>query len=657
MNFSIDSLFKHRKVLFLSSHHRNAGLAYVVSAPDARTDDYRSSLWFTPSAGSVAPVLLASQGGVSSPQLSPDGQSIAFLSSRGSAGRPEPHLIRTTGGEAQALAGVSELNVSSLLQWHPDGRRLLALVSLPHAEDPDDDAAHAQRPLVINHLPYKLDGTGYTVGTRTHLFCLDAQGCTRPLPLTAGDYDVRSGAWSPDGRTLAYARTSSGCLRHRVNLWLVGPESNHGQITADFATVASVCWSPDGSRLAFAGNKREGDSATFLYIWSHEEGVVGPVLPFTLEGMQIAWAPDGRSIATVITHRGCFEVAVVALESGEHYLLPAHQDQVSTMHPCGESLVLGASSYTQLDELYLSAWAPEAERRRLTSLNTELSATLPVSCTLRSFEVPSGNGSAESVDAWILQPTKQQKGPLPLLVDFHGGPHSVALMDFAAHVYVYQAVAEGWTVVAPNPVGSNGYGKDFEKRLIGRWGELDLPQVESIVEQLRLEGIAGETVACAGKSYGGFLSAWAICHSDTFSAAVVSAPVANMQSHAGTSDSGYYVTPYAMDGQPDACPDRYRRLSPLSHVSSARGPVLLLNGAEDQRCPTGQCEELMAGLACRSRQPVQMVVYPGGTHSLAATGRPSHRRDYHQRIVRFLNRVRKAEQEQGKEVAQETTLT
>ncbi len=155
----------------------------------------------------------------------------------------------------------------------------------------------------------------------------------------------------------------------------------------------------------------------------------------------------------------------------------------------------------------------------------------------------------------------------------------------------------------------------------------------------------------------GFLSAWAICHSDTFSAAVVSAPVANMQSHAGTSDSGYYVTPYAMDGQPDACPDRYRRLSPLSHVSSARGPVLLLNGAEDQRCPTGQCEGLMAGLACRSRQPVQMVVYPGGTHSLAATGRPSHRRDYHQRIVRFLNRARKAEQEQGKEVAQETTLT
>ena len=110
MNFSIDSLFKHRKVLSLSSHHRNAGLAYVVSAPDAGADDYRSSLWFTPSAGSVAPVLLASQGGASSPQLSPDGQSIAFLSSRGSAGRPEPHLICTAGGGAQGLAGVFELN-------------------------------------------------------------------------------------------------------------------------------------------------------------------------------------------------------------------------------------------------------------------------------------------------------------------------------------------------------------------------------------------------------------------------------------------------------------------------------------------------------------------------------------------------------------------
>ncbi len=253
------------------------------------------------------------------------------------------------------------------------------------------------------------------------------------------------------------------------------------------------------------------------------------------------------------------------------------------------------------------------------------------------------DGTAERVDAWILQPTRKQALPSPVLMDFHGGPHSVALMDFAAHVYLYQAAVEGWTVVAPNPVGSNGYGKAFEKRLIGQWGEADLPQVEAIVDQLRVERIANDTVVCAGKSYGGFLSAWAISHSATFSAAVISAPMANMLSHAGTSDSGYYVTPYAMGGPPEALLERYQALSPISYVSAARGPVLLLNGKDDQRCPVGQSEELMAGLAYRSAQHVSMVVYPGGTHALAGTGRPSHRRDYHRRIVQFLERVRRGD--------------
>lgn len=645
MSFSIDSLFEHRKVLSLSSHHRNPGLAYVVSTPQATSDDYQSSLWFTPTAGAVAPAELASLGGISSPQLSPDGQSIAFLSDRGSSGRPQPHVIHVDGGEGQSLSRVSELDVTSLLQWHPDGRQLLALVSLPYAEDCDDDVTHPQRPLVISHLPYKLDGKGYTVGSRAHLFALDATGSTEPRALTAGNSDVRAASWSPDGKSLAYARTASGCARHRVNLWLTASGSDHRQITEDFATVASVCWSPDGTRLAFAGNKQDGDSASFLYLWSRAEGVVGPILPHTLEGMQIAWSADSRSVAAVVAHRGCFEVAVADPAGGEYHLLPSHQDQVSTLQACGDCLILSASGYTQLDELYLSAWTSDAQRRRLTSLNLGLSENLPVHCTRRSFQVPAGDGSTEEIDAWILRAKGPQVLPSPLLIDFHGGPHSVALMDFAAHIYLYQAAAAGWTVVAPNLVGSNGYGRTFEKRLIGQWGELDLPQVEAIVDQLRLEGIADELVACAGKSYGGYLSAWAICRSDRFSAAVVSAPVANMLSHAGTSDSGYYVTPYAMDGQPESVPERYQALSPVSHVTAARGPVLLLNGEEDQRCPVGQCEELMAGLGYRSNQPVSMVVYPGGSHSMAATGRPSHRRDYHQRIVRFLDRARRSKSE------------
>src|SRR5690606_30281857 len=128
-----------------------------------------------------------------------------------------------------------------------------------------------------------------------------------------------------------------------------------------------------------------------------------------------------------------------------------------------------------------------------------------------------------------------------LLVDFHGGPHSIALIDFDAHTYWYDLCSRGWAILAVNPVGSGSYGDEFAYRIRGRWGELDLPQVMSILEQLLASGVADDRIACTGKSYGGFMSAWAIGHSSVFRAAVVSAPVANIVSHAGTSDTGYYV--------------------------------------------------------------------------------------------------------------------
>ena len=42
---------------------------------------------------------------------------------------------------------------------------------------------------------------------------------------------------------------------------------------------------------------------------------------------------------------------------------------------------------------------------------------------------------------------------------------------------------------------------------------------------------------------------------------MISAPIANVESHAGTSDTGFYVTPYAMGGEIDEVRERNRHLS------------------------------------------------------------------------------------------------
>jgi hypothetical protein len=151
-----------------------------------------------------------------------------------------------------------------------------------------------------------------------------------------------------------------------------------------------------------------------------------------------------------------------------------------------------------------------------------------------------------------------------------------------------------------------------------------------------------------GHSYGGFLSAWALTQKVPLIAGVVSAGIIDMDSHTGTSDSGYYVGPYSMGAEQWQARDRYRALSPASHAGHIQAPTLLLQGDRDERCPIGQAEELFAQLIRRGETRARMVVFPGGTHHVSTTGKPSYRLAYHQHLVDWLEDARAQVSERSK---------
>ncbi|WP_456954169.1 S9 family peptidase [Lysobacter sp. HA35] len=386
-----------------------------------------------------------------------------------------------------------------------------------------------------------------------------------------------------------------------------------------------------------ARGRIEGESLVQLYIHDVESGrrdcPKGDELQ--LEGASIVWHPDGDRIATIASRRGLFEIAVLHVDRGELTSVARRLRHVTALSDSGDGLVFVAASIRQLDETYRVDWDGGNERR-LTSFNRGwFSKRLRPRVRKRWFDVPDAKGGSERVEAWVLLPP-QGDGPFPALLEFHGGPESVTLLDFASHVYWYPLLAKGYAVVAPNPVGSGSYSPEFARRLCGHWGEYDMPQVEAIIRTLRDEGTINDSLGCYGKSYGGYLSAWAATTTELFKAAVVSAPVANLQSHGGNSDTGYYVTPYAMDANLFEANDRYTRLSPIDHVPDTSAAMLMLNGQDDQRCPVGQSEEMFANLIRAGNENCMMVVYPGGTHSLAGSGKPSHRVDYHERVVDWI---------------------
>ena len=132
------------------------------------------------------------------------------------------------------------------------------------------------------------------------------------------------------------------------------------------------------------------------------------------------------------------------------------------------------------------------------------------------------------------------------------------------------------------------------------------------------------------------MAAYSIGKCEWISAAVVCAPVGNIESHFGTSDGGYYSDTYSIDAKKIEFHQLAYRLSPTFLMDNVRTPTLFIQGMEDERCPKSQTEELYVKLAWAGKVKTEMVLYPGADHSFSASGRPSHRVDALQRICEWL---------------------
>lgn len=352
--------------------------------------------------------------------------------------------------------------------------------------------------------------------------------------------------------------------------------------------------------------------------------------------LSLQWSDDGQAIVFVRAHRGCHQIARIAVDDATVHTLVGGELQIGAFGRIGDDFVYGIDHPARPSELWTARAGTDGQAgRQLSDFNPWWRERVPVQAELRSFRVPDGQGGQENIDGWLVA-AEGTPQPRPLLDDMHGGPASYALLDFASHVYWQVLAAQGWAVLALNAVGSASYGRAFCRRLAGHWGEADLPQHLAAIATLRAEGSCDARVAVAGKSYGGFLSAWATGHTQVFKAAVVMAPVGNIETHFGTSDGGYYADPYYVHSAPRFDRERARALSPLQHIEKSGTPTLFLQGKEDERCLKCQSEEMFVSLMCAGQTPAELVLYPDEGHSFLGQGAPSCRADAVRRIVDWL---------------------
>jgi len=627
-------------------------IAYVRVTVNEKEDRYDTALWIVDAREGSAPRPLTSGPRDSAPRWSPDSRTLAFLRPP-EKGAPQILLLSLAGGEAVPLTDIPK--GASAPVWSPDGKSI-AFTSSATPEDLAERKAGASPKAKKSHVRlvteplFRLNGAGILdPAEHDHLWVVAAEPPLAelpvPRPLTRGKYDEASPAWSRDGARVYFVSDRADDPFHKPsdgNVYSVPASGGDLATAADIAgPILDVAPSPDGGRLAFHGwiNPEKTRSYDKVDLFVSTDGRAenltadfdADLTNFIAQDTHpprgggdaesIVWTPDGALLAVATEHGASnlirFDPATRGRESlttGEHEILAFS----ATPDASRVALTIGDGAHP--GDLYL---LETASRRllRLAGENDALLAALDVSVpekiTYASFD-------GTKIEAWVVKPPDfDPKKRYPLILNVHGGPH-IEYGETFFHEIQWMA-AKGYVVLAPNPRGSASYGQAFGNSIQYEYPGDDYRDLIAGVDELIRRGYVDEKkLGITGGSGGGLLTNWAITQTHRFGAAVSQRSIADWAGWWYDLDVPIF-TPAWFRKFPFQEPDEYRRRSPVTYAERVTTPYLTIEGENDLRAPTDSGGGAMFRALKALNKTAAMALFPGETHELSRSGKPSHR--------------------------------
>jgi len=606
-------------------------VAFAVSTPDMQANRNASNLWLISTAGG-APVQLTQSGHDGAPAWSPDGKTLAFLSSRG--GSSQVYLLSMSGGEPKKLTTLS--TGADLFQWSPDGKTI-AFTSAVYLAC-KDDACNAQRDAekeksmvkahIADHLLYR-HWDHWSEGKRSHLFAMptDASAAARDLTPTA-DYDippdergeVSDFAFSPDGKEICYTAVPDEMEAISTNgeLFLVPTAGGEPKkITSNPGFDGNPVYSPDGKYIAYhAQLTPEYESDRWrLMLYDRKTGKTENLSEgFDRSASNLSWSTDSKWIYFLAENETLQPLYATEPRAGAtpKKVLDGYNAAYS-FSSGGKTLITEQTSLTLPAELLVAA-GDGSGAKQLTHMNGALLANVEMNAP-EKFWFEGAEGT--KVQAMLLKPPQFDAAKkYPMIVLLHGGPQTMWSDAWGYRWNAQVFSAAGYVTLMINRRGSTGYGQKFTDEITNDWGGRAYLDVNKGIDATiaKYPFIDKTRLAAAGGSYGGYMANWLATHSDRFKVIV---------SHAGVYDkAAMYATEelwfeeHDTGGTPWAAPENYKKWSPSTYAAELgkyKTPTLVICGERDYRVPYTQSLEFFSALQ-RQGVPSKLMVFPDEGH-------------------------------------------
>jgi dipeptidyl aminopeptidase/acylaminoacyl peptidase len=239
------------------------------------------------------------------------------------------------------------------------------------------------------------------------------------------------------------------------------------------------------------------------------------------------------------------------------------------------------------------------------------------------------------IHAYVTFPPGLGRENLPAVVNVHGGPQTRDTWGY--HPEAQWLANRGYLCVQVNYRGSTGYGKSFVAAGDREWGGKMHDDLIDAVGYIVSRGWADKSrVAIYGGSYGGYAAlVGAAFTPDEFCCAVDIVGPSNLKTLLETIPP--YWAPmiaqlYRRVGNPETDEAFLWARSPLSRAHDIRIPLLIAQGANDPRVKQAESEQIVAALT-EAGIDHEYMLFPDEGHGFA---KPENRIKFYTAAERFL---------------------